>query len=121
MGYFIKGLVITAAVVLQVSAAGVPAPVFDIRTYGAKGDGATVDSVAINQAIDAAHAAGGGTAYVPSGNWLAGSIHLKSNVTLYLEQGATIVASADPAAYDDAEPNEWDKFQDYGHSHFQIV
>jgi len=118
MGYCIRGLVLIAAVSARALGADAPSPLFDIRAYGAKPDGATLDSAAINQAIDAAHAAGGGTAYVPGGNWLAGSIHLQSNVTLYLEQGATIVATSDPAAYDEAEPNEWDKFQDYGHSHF---
>ena len=49
---------------------------------------------------------------------LSGTIHLKSHVTLYLDQGSTILATSDPAAYDEAEPNQWDKFQDYGHSHF---
>lgn len=40
-------------------------------------------------------------------------------VTLYLDAGATIVASADPTAYDQPEPNQWDKLQDFGHSHFR--
>jgi len=91
---------------------------YDVTKYGAAGDGKTLDSPAINKAIDAAAAAGGGTVYVPAGSFLAGSIHLKSNISLYLEQGSTIVASDDPAAYDKAEPNQWDKLQDFGHSHF---
>jgi polygalacturonase len=91
---------------------------FSVKDYGAAGDGKTLDSVAINKAIDAAAAAGGGTVYFPAGNWLSGSIHLKSNVTLFLEQGSTILATADPLAYDEAEPNQWDKYQDFGHSHF---
>lgn len=100
-------------------AAAVPgAPVFDIKNYGAVGDGNTLNSAAINKAIDAANSAGGGTVYFPQGAWLSGSIHLKSNVTLYLEQGSTIVAASDPQAYDEAEPNQWDKYQDFGHSHF---
>ncbi len=56
--------------------------------------------------------------YFPAGTWLSGSIHLKSNVTLFLGQGATILATSDPQAYDEAEPNQWDKYQDFGHSHF---
>jgi len=78
---------------------------FDVKTSGAKGDGATLDTAAINRAIDAANAAGGGTVYFPPGTYVSGSIHLKSNVTLYLEQGSTIEASTDPNVYDEAEPN----------------
>jgi len=96
---------------------------FDVRAFGAVGDGKTVDTPAINRAIDAAAAAGGGTVYFPAGNYLCYSIHLKSKVVLYLEQGSTIVA-ADPAAdpaqsYDAAESNKpWEDYQDYGHNHW---
>jgi polygalacturonase len=92
---------------------------FDIRGYGAKGDGESLDSPAIDKAITAAHAAGGGTVLIPAGTWLSGTIHLQSNVTLDLSPGATLLATADPAAYDQPEPNEWDKYQDFGHSHFR--
>ncbi len=59
----------------------------------------------------------------PAGNYLCYSIHLKSHVTLFLDPGATIVAADAPAAgagggYDPPEPNAWDKFQDFGHSHW---
>jgi polygalacturonase len=96
----------------------------NVRTLGAAGDGVKLDTRAVNKAIEAAAAAGGGTVLFPAGNYLCHSIHLKSNVALYLDQGATIVAADPPAAgsngpaYDLAEPNEWDKFQDFGHSHF---
>lgn len=95
-------------------------PVYNVRTFGATGDGKTIDTPAINKAIDAAAAAGGGTVHFPSGSYLCFSIHLKSRVTLYLDQGATIVAAETGTAgqYDPAEPNPWDKFQDYGHSHW---
>ncbi len=69
---------------------------YDVRGFGAAGDGKTIDTPAINRAIDAAAGAGGGTVYFRAGNYLCYSIHLKSKVALYLEQGATIVA-ADPA------------------------
>jgi polygalacturonase len=95
-----------------------PARAFNVTEFGAVADGRTLASGAVNRAIDAAAAAGGGTVYFPAGDFLCGSIHLKSNVALYLDQGSTIVASPDPAAYDAAEPNQWDKYQDYGHSHF---
>jgi polygalacturonase len=94
------------------------AATFDVKTFGAKADGKTADREAINKAIDAASAAGGGTVYFPAGTYSTGSIRLKSNITLQFEHGTTLEASADPAAYDAAEPNQWDKFQDFGHSHF---
>ena len=99
-------------------AAEAPA-IFDIRTFGAKGDGTTLDTPAINKAIDAARTAGGGTVVFAAGTYLSGSIHLASHVALYLGPGSTILATADAAAYDQPEPNQWDKFQDYGHSHFR--
>jgi polygalacturonase len=94
------------------------AAVFDITAFGAMGDGKTENREAINHAIDAAAAAGGGTVDVPPGVWISGSIRLRSHVTLHLERGAVIEASADPRVYDPPEPNEWDAFQDFGHSHF---
>jgi len=93
---------------------------FNVKAFGATGDGKTLDTSAINKAIDAAATAGGGTVYFPAGNYLSVSIHLKSNISLYLDQGATIIAantSAD-AKYDPPEPNEWDKYQDFGHTHW---
>src|SRR5215831_17102053 len=86
--------------------------IYDVRAFGAKGDGKTLDTPAINKAIDAAAAAGGGTVRFPSGSYLSFSIHLKSNITLYLDQGSTIVAAdpmADHGTYDPPEPNEWDQ------------
>jgi polygalacturonase len=95
--------------------------VFDVRAFGAKGDGKTLDSPAVNKTIEAAAAAGGGTVLFPAGTYRCFSVRLKSNITLYLDQGATIVA-ADPlekdGQYDAPEPNQWDTFQDFGHSHW---
>src|SRR2546422_10872429 len=83
------------------------AAVFEVKDSGAKGDGKTPDRDAINKAIDAAGAAGGGTVHFPAGTYVTGSIRLRSNLTLYLEPGAILEASADPAAYDTPEPNQW--------------
>jgi len=96
------------------------APVFNIRTFGATGDGKTLDTAAINKTIDAAAAAGGGTVYFPAGNYASVSIHLKSNIALYLDQGATIIAAetTSDAKYDPPEPNQWDQYQDFGHTHW---
>src|ERR1017187_1811527 len=102
---------------------------FDVRTFGATGDGKTVDSPAINKAIEAAEAAGGGTVIFPAGNYLSFSIRLKSHVDLYLSQGAAIIAADSPkpgettgymgGTYDPAEPKTaYDAYQDYGHNHW---
>jgi polygalacturonase len=96
--------------------------VFNVRAFGAVGDGTSVDTEAINRAIDAAHVAGGGTVFFPAGTYLSFSIRLKSNVTLDLESGATILAAdptKDQGRYDLPEPNEWDMYQDFGHSHWR--
>jgi len=102
-----------------------PLGTFNVKTYGAVGDGTTIDTAAINRAIEAAAAAGGGTVYFPSGTFPSYSIHLKSHVSLYLEQGATILAAATPlegtltGGYDAAEPQgAWEPYQDYGHNHW---
>ena len=96
---------------------------YDVRAYGAKGDGKTIDTGAINQAIDAAAAAGGGTVEFPAGTYLSFSIHLRSNIALHLDAGSILVAASpatDGGRYDPPEPNEaGDKqYQDFGHSHW---
>ena len=106
--------------------AQVPAKVnsiYNVVDFGAKGDGKTLDSPSINKAIEEAATKGGGMVYFPAGNYLSASIRLKSNISIYLEQGATIVAAspADGYKYDDPEPNIWGdslKYQDFGHSHW---
>ncbi|MER7336105.1 MULTISPECIES: glycoside hydrolase family 28 protein [unclassified Micromonospora] len=74
-------------------------PLHDIRDHGAKGDRTTLNSTAIQDTIDAAAAAGGGVVYVPPGTFLTGGLALKSNVTLHLEAGATLLGSPDLADY----------------------
>ncbi|MFC5864982.1 glycoside hydrolase family 28 protein [Acidicapsa dinghuensis] len=105
------------------------AGIFDVRNFGAKGDGKTLDTDAINRAIDQAFASGGGTVLFPAGSYLTFSIHLKSNVHLLLQQGSIILAADSPKSgdktgynggtYDAAEPNDpWEPYQDYGHNHW---
>ena len=98
---------------------------FNVRHHGATGDGKTLDSSAINRAIEAASAAGGGTIYFPAGVYASYSIRLKSHVSLYLDQGAVLLAESVPhdgltsGGYDAAEPQgEWEPYQDYGHNHW---
>lgn len=64
------------------------AAIHNVKDYGARADGVTIDSPAINRAISAASAGGGGTVYVPAGEYACYSIRLASHVHLYLEQGA---------------------------------
>ena len=101
----------------------------NVRTQGATGDGKTLDTTAINASINVVAAGGGGTVFFPAGVYLTFSIHLKSNVNLHLDQGATIVAADSPkpgdstgyngGTYDPAEPNApWEPYQDYGHNHW---
>jgi polygalacturonase len=75
----------------------------DVRDFGARGDGVAKDTAAIQKAIDTAEHRGGGTVEVPPGRYLSGTIHLKSNVTLYLNPGATILASPDNSDFDPYE------------------
>jgi polygalacturonase len=103
--------------------------IFDVRAFRAKGDGKTLDTPAVNKAIEAAAAVGGGVVLFPAGSYLCFSIRLKSNVHLHLEQGSAIIAADSPkpgettgyngGTYDAAEPKtEWDDYQDYGHNHW---
>ncbi|PTR01566.1 polygalacturonase [Mucilaginibacter yixingensis] len=94
---------------------------YNVTAYGAKGDGKSIDTKAINQAIDEAAAHGGGTVNFPAGNYLTGSIRLKNNISLNLEQGATIIAAppTPEAGYDEPEKQSTDNpYQDYGHRHW---
>jgi polygalacturonase len=97
---------------------------FDVRHFGAKGDGTAIDSGAINEAINAAVKVGGGIVQIPAGVYACYSIHLQNNVALFLQQGATILAAGTPyegtsAGYDDAEPQgSWEPYQDFGHNHW---
>jgi polygalacturonase len=93
------------------------AAVFNVKSYGATGNGSTNDDDAIDRAINAANAAGGGVVDFPAGRYRSRTVHLKSNVTLNLNAGATLLAAG--SGMDRAEPNEWDEYQDYGHSHFR--
>jgi polygalacturonase len=92
---------------------------FNVRDYGALGDGTNLDSPAINHAIEAAAQAGGGTVLLPAGTYLSGSIRLHSNIHLLIDAGATLLgAPQDKNAYDETEPFTLGGYQDGGHCFF---
>jgi polygalacturonase len=94
---------------------------FNIVDFGAAGKDTLPDTDAINKAIDAAASNGGGTVYFPPGDYYSYTIRLKSNISLFIDQGASLIAARekDGIGYDEPEPNAFDKYQDFGHSHWK--
>lgn len=93
--------------------------VYDVRDFGAIGDGKNLDHTAINEAIGSCSSAGGGRVVIPAGTYLCGSIRMKSNVDLHLTAGATILAApAELKAYDESEVFGAPEYQDGGHTYF---
>lgn len=80
------------------------AGVFDVRGYGAAGDGTRLDTKDIQAAIDACASAGGGAVFFPSGRYLSGTIYLKTNVVLHLEAGAVLLGSKNLQDYPPTVP-----------------
>lgn len=81
---------------------------FNVTDYGAAGDGQSDCTMAFEKAITAANKAGGGRVVVPAGTYISGAIHLKSNVNLYVSEGAVIKFSTDPNKY---LPTVWTRFE----------
>jgi polygalacturonase len=95
---------------------------YNVVDYGAKGDGVTNNTKAINAAIEAAAKNGGGTVFFPAGEYLSFTIHLKSKITLHLDNGAVLIGDQekDGVGYDLPEEDAWyNKFQDFGHSYWR--
>jgi len=97
----LAGLVGPSEAAEQGQADGLPAPshVFDVRHYGAQGDGITLDTAALNQAIEACAKAGGGQVLLPPGHYLSGTVELRSHVVLFLAPGATLMGTTNLADY----------------------
>lgn len=89
---------------LLIGAVCAAAAEFDVKKYGAVGDGRTKDTAALQEAIDTASQAGGGTVLLPPGAYLCGTLELKNGVTLNVQKGATLRGSTD--------------FHDYHHNAF---
>ena len=89
----------TAGRAAKAAAPAKPAVTLNVRDAGAKGDGASKDTAAMQQAIDRCFVLGGGEVRVPAGNYLTGSVQLRSGVTLRFEEGATLIGSPDDDDY----------------------
>lgn len=76
-----------------------PSGQYDVKDFGAVGDGAALDQAAIQAAVESCHRDGGGRVYLPPGRYLSGTIQLRSNVCLYLEMGARIMGATDPGLF----------------------
>ena len=96
------------------------ARVFDITAFGAKSDGTTLNTSAIQKAIDACHAAGGGTVLVPEGVFVSGSLRLKSRVTLKIAKDAILRGSPTIADYTvETAELHWGAFWKFAASHWR--
>ena len=79
--------------------AGICAGIFNVKDYGAIGDGVAMDTVALQKAIDVCSEAGGGTVWIPAGRFVIGTVQVKSNVTLSLDYGAELLGSQNKKDY----------------------
>jgi len=75
------------------------ARIYNVRDYGAKGDGATLDTAAFQAALDACNRDRGGVVLVPAGDFIVGTIQIKSNVTLRVAAAGRVLGSGNPAHY----------------------
>lgn len=98
-----------AAVCLTTMLVAAEGATHNVRDHGARGDGLTLDTAALNRTVEACAAAGGGTVLVPPGRYLTGTVRLQSHVTLQIDAGAVLLGSEDPDDYPDtADPWEPD-------------
>jgi polygalacturonase len=123
-GFVAGALVSQPEIAIAQGSSGQRQAIFLVTDFGAKGDGSTLDTDAINSAIEAASRAGGGIILFPAGSYLSYSLHLRSHITLHLPTGSTIIAAPGPqlgeqGKYDPAESNApWESYQDFGHNHW---
>ncbi len=89
---------------------------FPITRYGAKKGDAKANTQAFRKAIEACSKAGGGRVVVPAGSWVTGPIHFKSNVNLYLSEGAEVNFTDNPDDYLPAVMTSWEGFECYNYS-----
>src|SRR4051812_12475070 len=109
------GCVLAASTV--VSAAGR----FNIREFGAKGDGQTFDTMAVQAAVDQCRDAGGGQVLFPAGRYLSGTIHLRSGVRLHLEAGARLIGTTNLPLYAQPTPPDFMPEAKWGKWHRALI
>jgi polygalacturonase len=111
---------LTASASAMLATGALPTTIINVKTAcGATGNGTTNDAHAINHCIAMASATmGGAIVEFPAGTYASSSIHMMSNAYLQLDAGATIRGAG---AMDPAEPNPFEHFQDFGHSHFHAA
>jgi len=88
-----------AAILARIKPPSFPSRDWDVTRYGALADGKTNSTNAIQKAIAACSAGGGGRVVIPKGNFFTGAIHLDNNVNLHLAEGASLLFSTDPKDY----------------------
>ena len=98
-GPAIAGLAVAGAQAQPVADQNLGAKTYNIRDFGAKGDGVTLDTAALQAAIDACHRDRGGTVLVPAGVFVIGAVEMKSNVTLHIAAEGKLLGSADGKQY----------------------
>ena len=92
--------------------------IYNIKDYGALMDGVTLDTAAMQKAVDACSAAGGGTVLVPKGTCVLATVFLKSNVRIEVEEGALILGAESFYDYCPQEQIDYPLYQDQSHSYF---
>ncbi len=114
--------VVTAGLMLAAEAAVVSAAgAYNVRDYGATGDGRTLDTPAINKAIEACAEVGGGQVRFPPGRYLSGTVHLKSHVTLFFEAGARLVGTTSLDQYQQPTPPDFLPEAKWGKWHRALI
>src|SRR5258708_1827573 len=108
----VSAMLLVCAITAAVRNSAQTASAFNVRDFGAKGDGTAKETAAIQSAVDAVAKQGGGTVTVPAGRYLSGTIHLKSNITLQISPGAVIAFSPDNPDFDPYETLNYDSHAD---------
>lgn len=96
---FSRRQIVTAGAAFAAQAGAVGVRLYDVRDYGARGDGTTLDTAAVQAAIDACARDRGGTVLVPAGDFLIGTVELKSNVTLHIAAAGRLLGSGKASDY----------------------
>ena len=92
--------------------------IFNVMDFGAKSDGITLDTEAVQKAVDACNGAGGGKVFFPKGKYVISTVFLKSNVHIELDEGALILGSLDFYQYAPQEKIDYPAYQDSSHTYF---